>query len=489
VLGELPKSLDETYIRVLKEIDETNRDEIYRLLQCLVVSIRPLSVKELAEILAVDFDDAEGIPKLNPDWRWEDQERGLRAACSSLISIVDTGRSRVVQFSHFSVKEFLTSPRLACSSEDVSRYYVSLELAHTVLAQACLGVLLRLDGSVVRYASDEDSPDNDSTAAVIRWPVRLVAAGFPLAKYAAQCWVTHAQFKNVSSRVLKGLERLFDPDKPQFSAWLKLYDVDEDSPRSRRIAGTPLYYASLCGFHDLAERLISKHPQHVNADGGYYERPLLAASAKNYLQVAQLLCQHGADVCVRGTNDLGLPPQTQRPTPLHYASMGGYPELTQLLLSYGANANARNMWKETPLHLATLCGNLDVVRILLRHNTDANVRDNNWRTPLREASPSGLDMVRILPGHVVDVNARDWSHQTPLHLASLAGLRRLEVARALLEHGADVEAGDYAGRTAFQLASRDGHAEIMKLLSEHRAKHEGSFLASFTGLLYRYLNI
>jgi hypothetical protein len=101
-------------------------------------------VEELAEVLAVDFDDAEGVPKLKPNWRWEDQEQALLASCSSLIAIVDTGDSRVVQFSHFSVKEFLTSARLATSSQDVSRYHIALEPAHTILAQACVSVLLQL---------------------------------------------------------------------------------------------------------------------------------------------------------------------------------------------------------------------------------------------------------------------------------------------------------------------------------------------------------
>ncbi|KAH9976586.1 hypothetical protein BGW80DRAFT_1289215, partial [Lactifluus volemus] len=64
VLGELPKSLDETYMRLLEGIHEANRDDVYRLLQCLVVAIRPLTVEELAEILAIDFEDAERIPRL-----------------------------------------------------------------------------------------------------------------------------------------------------------------------------------------------------------------------------------------------------------------------------------------------------------------------------------------------------------------------------------------------------------------------------------------
>jgi hypothetical protein len=137
-LDELPESLDETYELVLKEIKKPNRDHARRLLQCLVVAIRPLRVEELAEVLAVDFDDAEGIPKLNPNWRWEDEEQALLTSCSSLIAIVEAKKSRVVQFSHFSVKEFLTSTRLATSIKDLSRYHIDFEPAHTILAQACM---------------------------------------------------------------------------------------------------------------------------------------------------------------------------------------------------------------------------------------------------------------------------------------------------------------------------------------------------------------
>src|SRR6266403_1951081 len=94
-LDELPETLDETYERVLKEIKKPNRDHARRLLQCLVVAIRPLRVEELAEVLAVDFDDAEEIPKLNPNWRWEDEEQALLTSCSSLIVILETCNSLI----------------------------------------------------------------------------------------------------------------------------------------------------------------------------------------------------------------------------------------------------------------------------------------------------------------------------------------------------------------------------------------------------------
>src|ERR1700675_382101 len=89
-LDEFPESLDETYERVLREIKKPNRDHARRLLQCLVVAMRPLLVEELSEVLAIDFNDAEGIPKLNASWRWEDQEGALLTSCSSLIAIVGT---------------------------------------------------------------------------------------------------------------------------------------------------------------------------------------------------------------------------------------------------------------------------------------------------------------------------------------------------------------------------------------------------------------
>ena len=112
VLSELPASLDETYERVLKEIGAANRHHAYRLLQCLTVAVRPLRVEELAEILALDFDNSkDGIPQLKEDWRSKDQQEAVLSTCSSLIAVVDTGYQHVVQFSHFSVTAVLICMR------------------------------------------------------------------------------------------------------------------------------------------------------------------------------------------------------------------------------------------------------------------------------------------------------------------------------------------------------------------------------------------
>ena len=411
-LKELPESLDETYERILREIKKPNRAHALRVLQCLVVAIRPLRVAELAELLAVDFDDAEGIPRLKPDWRWEEQELALQSACSSLIAIVQAGGSRVVQFSHISVKEFLTSSRLATGGGEVSTYHIDSGPAHTTLALACVGVLLQvgIDG----YALMEH----------------------PLARYASGHWVTHAQFGKVS-RLHKGMKYLFDVNKPHFKVWLGLCDIDtrpkydatfyrfvpQDKPPA-----SPLYYAALCGFHDLVEHLISKHPQDVDANGGYYVRPLVAALAGGHFQTADLLRRNGADLHVRGRSN------------------------------------------SIPLHAAAFSENIEVVRTLIKYDsTDVNVRDLGGATPLFWASEGHSfkdgSVFRLLLEHNADINMQNRIGRTPLHWASINGA--LGVVRLLLEHGADVEVKADYGMTALQEAIARRHDEIVELLRKH----------------------
>ena len=84
-----------------------------------MVSIRPLRAEELAEILAIQFDK-EAPPTFNTDWRPAYAEETIISVCSSLVAIVDRGDHQVVQFSHFSVKEYLTSERLATVEERLS---------------------------------------------------------------------------------------------------------------------------------------------------------------------------------------------------------------------------------------------------------------------------------------------------------------------------------------------------------------------------------
>ena len=441
-MEELPDSLDETYERMLREIRKPNQGHARRMLQCLVAAVRPLRVAELAEVLAFDFVAGQ-IPNLNPDWRWEDHEEAVMSTCSSLVTIVnDTDKSqvgvdvesvdssedtvedsRVVQFSHFSVKEFLMSDRLAEPSREsaVSQYHIQLEPAHAILAQACLGVLLRLDGRINR--------DN--------------IKDFPLATYAGRYWVDHARFGNVLSVIKGEMECLFDADRPHFAAWLWLYNEDQRGRSMPTISpekpeAVPIYYAALFGFRDLTAHLLAEHPEDVRAKGGHCVTPLHASACYGHVDTLSFLIDHFPNPDVRGSFDQ---------TPLLFM-----------------------LWRNE------LKGDIEIGKRLLDRGADVNACDSGGWTPLYLAASYGrLEFVRMLLGHGALINTPDDDGQTPLHMASIGG--HVEVISLLLEHGADPNACDMNGKTPSDLALYRGRGNIVELLAKYGAKSTKQYSA------------
>ena len=386
-LEELPKSLDETYMHILNQINNPNRVHAYRLLQCLTVASRPLRVEELAEVLAFNLTTG-GIPELNTDWSWEDKEEAVLSACSSLVSVIIDNGYRIVQFSHFSVKEFLTSDRLASCMEDVSGFHIPIEPSHAILAQACLGVLLCLDGRT----------NNDS--------VRNI----PLYRYATEHWVGHARVGDVEFQLKEAIDYFFDMDNPHFSAWARIeypYEfLRDEEPIGVLRPTAPLYFAAWRGLHGLVERLITKHSQQVHQLGGRQGTPLHASVIEEHTEVSRMLLAHGADINSRRGDNW---------TPLHLGSDVGHIKTTKWLLNQGADVNSQNLRGSTPLHLAVESGHLEVCRILLERNAEVDSRMDDGSTPLLLASEHRYsDIARLLLDHNAEVDSRNNDGSTPL---------------------------------------------------------------------------
>jgi ankyrin repeat protein len=509
ILEELPETLDETYERILQEIPKPNREHAVRLLQCLAVVVRPLRVEELADVLAVDFSAAGGIPKLNEDLRWEDQEQAVLSACSSLITIVKDRDSRIVQFSHFSVKEFLTSGRLAASNANALCYYhIRLESAHTIMAKACLGVLLRLDGH-----SDDFIYDHSYNR----------VKEFPLARYAADHFGDHAEFGNVISHIEDGIDELLDAEKPYLAEWLWIRR--NDSLWSHKPQAVPLYYVAEFGFCGLAQHLISTRPQDLDTLSRSSGNPLHAAVYNEQVEVLRLLIGHCEDVNVRGPrnwtplhlavsrgsfeimrilvdrgadinslDEKGQSPLHRILDPMDHSYKGWYPDpyfepvsseaciiddhsldeawypdpydcwypdlcedpyLDQVsfLLEQGGDVDAQDNYYLSPLHIASSRGMPKVVKLLLEHGASVHVRNNQGQTPLHRSlgEPDFMfqaryfDVIRLLLAHGVDVDAQDNNCSTPLHMASC--VRSLRAVLMLLGHGANVHARNNHGET------------------------------------------
>jgi ankyrin repeat protein len=442
-LPELPETLDQAYEQILKSIDSANRDHAYRLLQCLTVAIRPLRVEELMQVLAVDSGTAgrAGITRVKSGWRTADQRQvmSVLSECSSLIWI----DSQVVQLSHFSVKEFLTSERLANSRRGVSRYHVSLRSAHTTVAQACLSVLLSLD---------DCSNLGD----------------FPLAQYAANHWDDHVRFKGVSSdsRIWDMIQCFLDGNKSHWRAWHRLRDDDKFLPPSADDCPVSLFYAAFYGLYEVVERLILKHPQYINPRVHSRATPLHAALMGNRFDVAQLLYNHGAKATILdGTKS----------TLLHVAFQASdrvVPSVKVLewLLGHGAGVHVRTRDENerTPLHLAAENGRVEAVWMLIEHKAEIEAQDKHGRTPLHVAvGRQSLQLVQTLIEHKANVNSRDKKGKTPLHLA--VQWRHFDIARMLIEYRANVNLRDKDGKTPLHVAAIWEHPDIARMLIDHKA--------------------
>jgi ankyrin repeat protein len=441
-LEELPVTLDETYERALRDLDEANWELAHRLLQCVAVASRPLRVEELAGFLGFDFT-AGSIPTFHAGWLLEDPVDAVLSTTLSLLAIVNVDGSTVIQFSHFSVKEFLTSSRLAESSDIIlHRYHVSMTHAHTLAAQACLGMLLHLDKNITRDDLEK----------------------FPLAEYAAEHWVDHVRFEDVSGKVEDGMKLLFDPSKFHFAVWLWIHDPedpywrrDRREERPSQPRGSPLHYAALCGLDAIVKFLVIERSQDVHCRGFQDNWTALhLACRRGHVGVACILLDNGADAEARDRH---------KSTPLHLASGGGHVGVVRVLLDRGTDTAAKDEENITPADLAFLLGQVEVVNVFLELGVSGAIRTSQW-TPLQRALFEGnIEAIRVLieRGAVSTAPADARSHL--LQTASLGG--HVEVIQVLLEHGIDVTAKSDDGSTALFGASIVGHVEMARCLLEH----------------------
>ncbi|KAF3491527.1 uncharacterized protein GIQ15_01044 [Arthroderma uncinatum] len=179
---------------------------------------------------------------------------------------------------------------------------------------------------------------------------------------------------------------------------------------------------------------------------GYHDdaTPLEFMCGEGLPYIAKLLLTEGADVNARYGSALRL------------ASLRGHKEMVQLLLKEGADIHARD---GHTLGVAIEYGHKEVVQLLLKEG--ANVNAGNGYA-LEAASRNGhKDIVQLLLKEGANVNANDGD---ALEVASVNGHK--EIVQLLLKEGADVNTCD--GR-ALEVASEYGHTEIVQLLLKEGA--------------------
>jgi ankyrin repeat protein len=149
---------------------------------------------------------------------------------------------------------------------------------------------------------------------------------------------------------------------------------------------------------------------------------------------------------------------------LHDAALAWDVERVRLLLSFGADVNARNFeGGHTPLYYAANHVNLArpadgkaVAEALIRHGADVNIQSGPIQgTPLHTAARrDNVAVGSVLLAAGADIEARDIKGETPLRRA--LNCRQPGMIELLLTHGADLDAPDKRGVTPRQVAKKRG---------------------------------
>ena len=187
---------------------------------------------------------------------------------------------------------------------------------------------------------------------------------------------------------------------------------------------------------------------------------LIAAAARNNGEMTDLLLSAGADP--KAANEYGA-------TALYAAaSENADPAITRKLLAAGADPNAALASGETPVMQAARLGNVETVRALLAGGADPNAKEKNGQqTALMWAIAERHSKVtEELVRYKVDVNARSKNGVTALMFAARGDANS---TRILLAAGADanVQIPDWGG-TALIIASTMRKLDVVEALLDNK---------------------
>ncbi|KAL8990178.1 MAG: hypothetical protein Q9169_008189, partial [Polycauliona sp. 2 TL-2023] len=377
-LDNLPKSLDETYSRILCSIPDECVDDALNMLQWLTFSSRPLCIDELAEVVLID---AAGDPLVDREAQYPEPSDVL-SILSSFVTIEgdpaedsdcyklyhsqqpwldDAHCRRYVRFVHFSVQEYLTSNRIA--SQNAKRFTVRRSIATKNIAEATCAYILRTIG-------EHEHPES-------------LNLRYPLFEYAKANWVrqlTAANKDDISCELLvKLLLEIQDLDLEtkdsiqSLSRYRSHYRIPHSLPIDH-----PLGFAAKFGVARLVQLLLMTG-QDINRQSDDWGSPLHAALTGHADEsLLHLLLAQGADVSAKtGAESKKFPDSS----PLHIAVSQGNMPAVCLLLEHGADANAQGSGG-TALYIACKARDIGTVALLLKHDADATLKVEEDRTPL-----------------------------------------------------------------------------------------------------------
>jgi ankyrin repeat protein/archaellum biogenesis ATPase FlaH len=482
-LDNLPKTLDETYARILANVPDMYHAELRTALIFLTFSTRPMTVQEVAEATAINIQEHS--------FSTEDRfghPYDLLEVCSSLVSLSELPTDanspfykegyiysqrlynkkniRILQFAHFSVKEYLLAERTQKTILDV--FIINEALSHSQITAACLTYLLDFNGGERLVNRDFEE--------------------FPLLPYSALHWSAHLALSKAteSAAIDPLLLKLFDPAENHLLNLLNLYNPQHwqkelamgATRRSTMDFRPPLYYASFYGLVPVVESLLQTLTNDdvrldvLNsslagaATGGHaniIEMLLVAGADPNASLCGDVLCnaaKAGSPSAVKSLIQAGASKhasESYEGDALHAACVEGQPEVVHLLLDYGFDIHKRCQRYGVPLSAALRRDNEALVKLLIEKGANVNFPVEGYWNPLAIAAEhSSLALVKYL----LSAGATIGPKTNPLAEAAKRG--DLEMVKLLLRHGADINyASDGFYGTALKGAIQSRNSELL----------------------------
>ena len=347
-LNRLPKTLEETYERILLGIDKNHLDNALKILQWLAFAARPVKIEEAAEMLAVNVSD----PSFYDYNRRLLDTRDVANICSTLVTISKASiydelqvaptydqyefdrmeeSFESIRLAHLSVKDYLLSRRTQLSS--AFTFATDVKSANTFMAQTCLGYLM-----------------NPTFSTQDCQVILELLSKWPLYHYAAHSWPFHIREagETLDAETWNLLQRFFatkhTPGGGNFAKWANA--LTPYAPLKRIQQTEPFFYAASFGMTSLMRKFKETEPGlDIEAPGGQY-----------------------------------------RSTPLHAAAYRNHPNAVKLLLEMGANPFSKNIEEESSLVWSILRGHKEVQKLLEEHGAWLTLEDEEklrWHRDFR----------------------------------------------------------------------------------------------------------
>ena len=473
-LMRMPKTIEQTYDRILQNVTSRHRPFVQSALHWLAFAKRPLLLQEIAEAAVLqprseNFDldlfrllDENLIVELcgtlvtvsTVEFRvhisddWLSEKLWIHGGFYS--SHMNNNKFKVVSLSHYSVKEYIASQRLEKGA--LSNFYASEKLANTYLAECCLFYLLHFNRGEIA--------------------VELDFMESPLLEYAACNWISHWNQASTSgqSELRHLAESFFDSKSSKaYVNWLNIWNPDtklestsrdfmyrRDIKKSVESLPPMLYWVASLGDLALLQLLIENGAE-ISKRGGKFEYPLGAAVYHGHSDVVRYFLQQGADPNFL-SRDFG--------NVLQIAALGGSVDVMKQLIDAGAAVNAQGGSYNTAVIAAASRDNFEAVALLLNAGADLKVGSPSHGSSLYQAAAAGnTHMVTALLAAGADLNGIGDSEGTPLYAAAESG--SLSLVRLLLRRGADVNKGSSSVTCGFPvtIAARKGHSQVVRALT------------------------